>query len=120
MIAVSASRSGNPVLGGVTVLVGLIALVTEDNKEVVESRTPKNALPDQDGPPNGKLERHNPQTGELLQEKWYDGEGVVYKEKNYGHDHDGSGDPHMHDWDYPSLFAPNPVRGPARPPRSDE
>jgi hypothetical protein len=45
--------------------------------------------------------------------------GVVYREKNYGYDH-GSGDPHIHDWEYPSPQAPNPARGPARPPKSGE
>jgi hypothetical protein len=83
------------------------------NRMQVNARKPKNALPDK-GPPNGKLVRKNDR-GEVIQEKWYDDKGNVSKEKNFGHDHDGSGDPHMHDWEYPSPEAPNPVRGPARP-----
>jgi len=33
----------------------------------------------------------------------------------YRHDHEGAGEPDVHDWDYPSLQAPNPVRIPAKP-----
>ncbi|MCU0354673.1 MAG: hypothetical protein MUD08_13195 [Cytophagales bacterium] len=83
------------------------------------SRKPKNRLPEGKspsdlGPPGGKLERRNPQNGSLQQERWYDPDGKPFKDKDYGHDH-GAGDPHIHDWHYPSPLAPNPVRGTGRP-----
>lgn len=113
------ARSGNGYLATAAILVAVFDQITNDHNNTLESRKPKNALPDE-GPANGKLERYDPQTGALLQEKWYDEEGIVFKEKNYGHDH-GAGDPHIHDWTYPSPQAPNPVRDPkGRAPREGE
>ena len=60
------------------------------------------------------MERRDPKTGELIQKRYYDSAGKPLKDIDYGHDH-GAGNPHVHDWDHPSLEAPNPVRGDARP-----
>lgn len=84
----------------------------------------KNRLPNgkngETGPASGKLEKRNPQTNELQQTRTYDADGKPTKNIDYGHDHNGAGDPHAHDWYYPSPQSPNPVRGPARPLRPGE
>jgi hypothetical protein len=66
------------------------------------------------GPPGGVLEKRNPQTGELQQQRRYDAQGKPLKDFDYGHDH-GAGDPHAHDWIYESPQAPNPSRQNGRP-----
>jgi RHS repeat-associated protein len=84
------------------------------------ARKPKtdNRLPEgkgtDNGPANGALERRNPQNGELLQIRTYDANGKPILDIDYGHDH-GAGDPHAHDWEYPSNQAPNKSRGEHRP-----
>lgn len=79
----------------------------------------KNRLPegkgDDLGPKNGTLERRNPETGELQQKRWYDDKGKPKKDIDYGHDHNGSGDPHVHDWEYKNPQSPNPSRNDGRP-----
>jgi RHS repeat-associated protein len=100
------------------VYVDLDAVVDEQLKSILLARKPKNTLPEGKngdlGPINGKLERRNPQTGELLQERWYDENGLPTKDIDYDHDH-GAGKPHMHEWYYPSPQAPNKTRGEAKP-----
>lgn len=79
----------------------------------------KNRLPEGRGndlgPKNDKLERRNPETGELQQTRWYDDKGKPKKDIDYGHDHNGSGDPHVHVWEYKNPQSPNPSRMDASP-----
>ncbi|HIE02002.1 MAG TPA: hypothetical protein EYP59_17245, partial [Thiotrichaceae bacterium] len=96
--------------------------VGEDGVLVHNARRPKkaNLLPEgKDGinlGPKGqrnapaRLDKCDPQ-----QTRYYDTDGKPLKDVDYEHDHEGVGDPHVHDWDYPSLQAPNPVRSPAKP-----
>jgi hypothetical protein len=93
-------------------LLGAAYLSDLYREHILESRKPKNRLPEKtgEGPVNGKLERRDPQTGELLQERWYGPRGEPTLDKDYGHDH-GQGDPHLHEWHFPSPQAPNPIRG---------
>jgi hypothetical protein len=98
---------------GAAIIIGALAWDIVRPNPVMQARIPKNRLPDK-GPPNGKLERRNPDTGDLLQERWYDENGFPKLDKDYGHDH-GAGDPHIHEWSFPSPLAPNPVRGPGIP-----
>ncbi|ATB30277.1 RHS repeat-associated core domain-containing protein [Melittangium boletus] len=87
------------------------------NTQPAGTRT-KNRLPEgrngDVGPADGVLEKRNPQTGELQQQRRYDSQGKPVKDIDYGHDH-GAGDPHVHDWTYESPQAPNPSRQPGRP-----
>jgi RHS repeat-associated protein len=83
----------------------------------------KNRLPEGKngdlGPPNGRLEKRNPQTDELQQIRYYDENGQPTKDIDFGHDH-GAGDPHVHDWERHSPQQPNPSRQDGRPPRPGE
>jgi hypothetical protein len=78
----------------------------------LNARKPKNALPDV-GPPDGTLERVDPHTGELLQERIYAPDGTPDIDIDWNHDH-GQGIPHIHEWFYPSPQAPNKKRGKGR------
>lgn len=80
-----------------------------------KNRLPEGKGKDDLGPPSKRLEKRNPQTKELQQTRDYDENGKPKKNIDYGHDHNGTGDPHAHDWTYESDQAPNPTRGPARP-----
>ena len=62
---------------------------------------------------NGKLTKLDPQTGKPIQIRSYDAKGNPVKDIDFGHNH-GFGDPHAHDWKYPSDKAPNKVRGEGR------
>lgn len=66
------------------------------------------------GPQNGTLTKTNPQTGDIIQIRAYDGEGKPVLDIDFGHDHADVGDPHAHDWYYPSEQSPNKIRGDAR------
>ncbi len=103
---------------GEEIQVASTKLIKDGVTKVRGTRT-KNRLPDGKGnnigPKNGKLEKRNPQTNELQQTRIYDSNGKPIKNIDYGHDHNGAGDPHVHDWYYPSPQSPNPVRGSARP-----
>ncbi|EOY9178175.1 S-type pyocin domain-containing protein [Providencia stuartii] len=84
----------------------------------VKGKRTKNRLPEGKngdlGPSDGILEKRNPETNELQQVRKYDSEGKPVKDIDYGHDH-GAGDPHVHDWEYPSEFSPNKIRSNGRP-----
>jgi RHS repeat-associated protein len=60
--------------------------------------------------------------GSPKQGRTYGDDGYPDTDIDYGHDHNGVGDPHAHDWDRPADgSAPgHPNRGPARPPTEDE
>lgn len=60
--------------------------------------------------------------GSPKQGRTYGDDGYPDTDIDYGHDHNGAGDPHAHDWDRPADgSAPgHPNRGPARPPTQDE
>ena len=95
-----------------------------EKQEKKKGKRRKNRLPegkgdDDLGPPDGTLEKTNPQTGEVQQIREYDSNGKPLRDVDYGHDH-GAGDPHVHDWTYESPQAPNPSRGPGRPPTPGE
>ncbi|MGG4610348.1 S-type pyocin domain-containing protein [Providencia sp. Me31A] len=84
----------------------------------VKGKRTKNRLPEGKngdlGPSDDILEKRNPETNELIQVRKYDSEGKPVKDIDYGHDH-GAGDPHVHEWKYPSNSAPNKVRLAGRP-----
>ena len=84
-----------------------------------KSRLPEGKKTGNYGPSNGVLTKSNPQTGELIQIRTYDAEGNPVKDIDFGHDH-GSGDPHAHDWGYPSEFAPHKTRGEGRALNDDD
>ncbi|HDS6845002.1 S-type pyocin domain-containing protein [Morganella morganii] len=83
----------------------------------------KNRLPEgkngDNGPANDVLEKRHPETNELQQLRRYDSEGKPIKDIDFGHDH-GAGDPHAHDWVYPSEQAPNKIRLDGRPLKTGE
>jgi len=87
------------------------------------SRKPVNRLPEGRGtdlgPLNRTLIRTNPQTKDILQIRTYDAQGKPIRDIDFGHNH-GAGDPHAHDWRYPSEQAPNKVRSDGRPLTQDE
>jgi hypothetical protein len=85
-----------------------------------KNRLPEGKSEDDLGPPGGTLEKRNPQTGELQQIREYDANGQPVKDIDYGHDHTGAGNPHVHDWEFHSPQQPNPVRMPPRPPNPGE
>ncbi|MDH2378580.1 S-type pyocin domain-containing protein, partial [Providencia rettgeri] len=89
----------------------------------VKGKRTKNRLPEGKngdlGPSDDILEKRNPETNELIQVRKYDSEGKPVKDIDYGHDH-GAGDPHVHEWKYPSNSAPNKVRSAGRPLQSGE
>ena len=88
-------------------------------RKPVSSRLPEGSRTGEFGPKNGVLVKRNPQTGDLIQIRTYDGNGNPVRDIDFGHDH-GFGDPHAHDWDYPSDQAPNKKRGSGRALNSDD
>ncbi len=78
------------------------------------SKRPRVSLPSV-GPPCGKLELYDP-SGNLLQRRWFAADGRAVKNIDFGHDHTGVGDPHVHDWDW---TLPTPRQAP-RPIQQDE
>ena len=54
--------------------------------------------------------------GNLIQTRQYNDQGKATKNIDYGHDHSGAGDPHVHDWDW----SKNPPRQPPRPMKEGE
>ena len=79
----------------------------------LKSRLPEGSKTGKFGPANGKLTQTNTQTGKLIQIRTYDANGNPIKDIDWGHDH-GSGDPHAHDWKYPSAQAKNKTRSDGR------
>lgn len=79
------------------------------SRKPIKSRLPEGSKTGVLGPKNGILVQRNPQTGDIIQIRKYDGNGNPVLDIDFGHDH-GSGDPHAHDWDYPSDKAPNKKR----------
>ena len=72
----------------------------------ISSRLPEGSRTGQFGPKNGKLTKLDPKTGKPIQIRSYDAKGNPVKDIDFGHNH-GFGDPHAHDWKYPSDKAPN-------------
>jgi hypothetical protein len=60
------------------------------------------------GNPNTSRELRN-DDGDLIQRRFYGGDGKAIKNVDYDHDH-GSGQPHAHDWDWTK----DPPRQPGR------
>jgi hypothetical protein len=58
---------------------------------------PRNSLP-AFGTPNTVRELRDVH-GNLIQKRYYGGDSRAYKNTDYGHDHTGAGDPHVHEWD---------------------
>ena len=85
--------------------------------QVAASRADAARLLSQDGITAGEpiLQMPDPQTKQIQQIRYYDSKGKPKADVDMGHDH-GAGDPHIHDWRYPSPEAPNPIRQPGRPP----
>ncbi len=83
----------------------------------------KNRLPEGKkgilGPKNGTLIQKNPETGDIIQIRNYDRDGKPISDIDFGHNH-GAGDPHSHDWEYPSKQAPNKQRQDGRELTSEE
>ena len=50
------------------------------------------------GPPGGT--RKKVVKGTTVQVRHYGSDGRAVKNIDYGHDHTGVGDPHVHDWDW--------------------
>lgn len=91
-------------------------------KPILLGRGPKDPLPGDYGglgTPNSMAERIGAD-GKLKQRRWYGPDGTPTLDKDFGHDHTGVGDPHMHDWAYPQPQAPNKKRGQPRPPTPTE
>ena len=61
------------------------------------------------GTPNSTQEKKD-LTGKIIQRRYYGADGRATLNIDYGHDHNGAGDPHAHDWDW-NLPSP---RQPAR------
>ena len=85
----------------------------------MSSRLPEGSRTGVYGPSNGTLVKTNPETGDIIQIRTYDSNGNPVKDIDFGHDH-GFGDPHAHDWDYPSDKAPNKLRSDGRVIDSDD
>ena len=85
----------------------------------MSSRLPEGSRTGVYGPSNGTLVKTNPETGDIIQIRTYDSNGNPVKDIDFGHDH-GFGDPHAHDWDYPSDKTPNKVRSDGRVIDSDD
>ena len=62
------------------------------------------------GPPNSSQERRG-ESGQMIQRRYYDGDGRAVKNLDYDHDYEGAGRPHAHDWDWTKK----PPRQRARP-----
>ena len=80
-------------------------------------RKPKNLLPDgarsgKFGPKNGTLRKF--ENGKLTQIRSYDRNGNPVRDIDFGHNHTGTGDPHVHDWEYRGKRAPFKSRGSPR------
>ena len=82
-------------------------------RKSISSRLPEGSRTGQFGPKNGKLTKLDPQTRKPIQIRSCDARGNPIKDIDFGHNH-GFGDPHAHDWRYPSDKAPNKVRGEGR------
>ena len=67
------------------------------------------------GTPGGSAEKRDG-NGNLLQVRYYGDDGRAQKDVDYGHDHTGAGDPHVHDWDWTKT----PPRQQPRPPKAGE
>jgi len=85
----------------------------------MSSRLPEGSRTGVYGPSNGTLVNTNSETGDIIQIRTYDSNGNPVKDIDFEHDH-GFGDPHAHDWDYPSDKAPNKVRSDGRVIDSDD
>ena len=79
----------------------------------MSNRKPRNCLPKLSFP-NNTLRRFDEQTGEIKQIRKYDKNGQPLIDIDFGHNHNGSGDPHAHDWIYKGKNAPNKSRMKAR------
>ncbi len=62
------------------------------------------------GPKGGSKTFTNEKGGRT--ERWYGPDGKAVSDFDYGHDHNGAGDPHVHWWDWGPAI---PKRGPASP-----
>ena len=82
-------------------------------RKPISSRLPEGSRTGEFGPKNGKLTKLDPKTSKPIQIRSYDAKGNPVKDIDFGHNH-GFGDPHAHDWKYPSDKAPNKVRGEGR------
>jgi hypothetical protein len=51
------------------------------------------------GTPGGTAEKKD-STGNVIQRRYYGPDGRAEKNVDYGHDFEGVGDPHAHDWDW--------------------
>jgi hypothetical protein len=63
------------------------------------------------GPPGSRAEKKD-DAGNVIQRRYYDSGGRAEKNIDWGHDHQGDGDPHAHDWDWskqPARQAPRPL-----------
>ena len=72
-------------------------------------------LPVRGGPPNGSLSNGRGDEGTIRD---YGSNGVVTRDNDYGHNHKGSGDPHIHDWVCDKDGIPRRRKG--RPPGEGE
>jgi hypothetical protein len=79
----------------------------------LSARKPKNCLPELSSP-NSTKRRFDEKTGEVKQIRKYDKDGKPLIDIDFGHDHNGAGDPHAHDWIYKGKMAPNKSRMEAR------
>jgi hypothetical protein len=84
----------------------------------------KNRLPEgkngNNGPENGTIIDIDYYSRKIKQIRTYDSGGKPIKDIDFGHDHNGAGDPHAHDWDYLEEKAPNKTKGAARPITEEE
>ena len=77
---------------------------------------PRDSLPSE-GPPHGSLDLRDDR-GNLVQRRYFGEDGRASKNVDFGHDHTGVGDPHVHDWDWTLTTprqAPRPVRQDEQP-----
>ena len=79
----------------------------------MSARKPKNCLPELSSP-NSTKRRFDNQKKKLLQIRKYDKDGKPLIDIDWGHNHNGTGDPHAHDWIYKGKKAPNKTRMEAR------
>lgn len=50
------------------------------------------------------------EAGKLIQRRYYGADGRAAKNIDFGHDHNGAGDPHAHDWDWTQPVPRQPAR----------
>lgn len=79
----------------------------------MSARKPKNCLPELSSP-NSTKRRFDNQKKKLLQIRKYDKDGKPLIDIDWGHNHNGAGNPHAHDWTYKGKKAPNKSRMEAR------